>query len=83
MVRSGTSVSVNFRAASRARSSAEYYSKICIVVEECDETLFWLELLEEILTVKNQEFSTIKNEAIELLKIFSVTKKKLKTNQNK
>jgi len=38
ILRSGTSISANFRAASRACSKAEYYSKICIVVEECDET---------------------------------------------
>ena len=44
IIRSATSVAANFRAASRARSKAEYYSKLCIVVEESDETLFWLEM---------------------------------------
>ena len=83
LVRSSTSVAANFRAASRARSSAEYYSKICIVVEECDETLFWLELLKDLLTDKNSDICKIKNESLELLKVFSVTKKKLKTHHNK
>ncbi|MFH1296541.1 MAG: four helix bundle protein [Bacteroidota bacterium] len=39
LIRSATSVAANFRAACRARSAAEYFSKMCIVVEECDETL--------------------------------------------
>jgi four helix bundle protein len=38
LIRSSTSLAANFRAATRARSDAEFYSKICIVVEECDET---------------------------------------------
>ena len=45
LIRSSTSVAANFHAAIRARSQAEYYSKICIVVEECDETYFWLDWL--------------------------------------
>lgn len=44
IIKSGTSVAANFRA--RSRSPAEHYSKLCIVVEEADETLFWLELIE-------------------------------------
>lgn len=47
LLRSATSVGANYRAACRARSSAEFYSKISIVIEEADETLYWLELLEE------------------------------------
>ena len=45
MIRSSSSVAANFRAATRARSDAEFYARICIVAEECDETLFWLEYL--------------------------------------
>ena len=47
LLRSATSVGANYRAACRARSAAEFYSKISIVIEEADETLYWLELLEE------------------------------------
>ena len=79
-LRSGTSVAANFRAYSRGRSVAERYSKMCIVVEEADETLFWFELIEEAELMDNSVFSTIKQESFELLKIFSVTKSKLKTN---
>jgi four helix bundle protein len=83
LLRSGTSVAANFRSACRGRSPGEYYSKICIVVEECDETVFWLELLEEIITNKKEVFLPLHSEAIELLNVFSVTKKKLKEKNHK
>ena len=79
-LRSGTSVAANFRAYSRGRSVPERYSKMCIVVEETDETLFWFELIEEAELLDDSIFSAIKQESFELLKIFSVTKSKLKTN---
>ncbi len=47
LLRSGTSVGANYRAACRARSKAEFISKMGTVVEEADETVFWLELLVE------------------------------------
>lgn len=75
---SGTSVAANFRAYTRGRSKAERYAKICIVVEEVDETLFWLELLEETALVDFSIIKEIKQEALELLKIFATTKSHLK-----
>ena len=45
LLRAGTSVAANYRSACRARSAADFISKISIVLEETDETLFWLELL--------------------------------------
>jgi len=45
LVKSATSVASNYRASLRARSRKEFYSKLCIVVEECDETEFWLDFL--------------------------------------
>jgi four helix bundle protein len=45
LFKSVTSVAANFRAVCRARSNKEGYSKLCIVVEEADETLFWIEML--------------------------------------
>lgn len=55
LLRSGCSVGANFRAATRARSNAEFYSKLSIVVEEADESAFWMELLieSEIMPEKN------------------------------
>jgi four helix bundle protein len=79
-LRSGTSVASNFRAYTRGRSVAERYSKMCIVVEEVDETLFWFELIEEAELLDKTLFSSIQEESLELLKIFSVTKSKIKTN---
>ena len=79
-LRSGTSVAANFRAYSRGRSVPERYSKMCIVVEEVDETLFWFELIEEAELLDKTLFSSIMQESLELLKIFSVTRSKIKTN---
>ena len=47
LIRSGTSVAANYRAACRARSKAEFVAKLGIVEEEADETAFWLELIIE------------------------------------
>ena len=47
LLRSATSVASNYRAVCRARSDKEFYAKLSIVVEEADETLFWLEVLSE------------------------------------
>jgi four helix bundle protein len=77
-IKSSTSLAANFRAACRARSKAEYYSKLCIVVEETDETLFWLEILVEISNTDLKENKLLQNEAIELLSIFAKTRKNLK-----
>jgi len=78
LIKSSTSVAANWRAATRARSDAEFYSKICIVVEECDETQFWIEYL--ILTglFTENEADTIKDEVLQLLRIFTTIKKKMK-----
>jgi len=80
LLRSGTSVAANFRAYTRGRSVNVRFSKMCIVVEEVDETLFWFDLIEEAELLDNTLFSSIKDESLELLKIFSVTKSKIKTN---
>jgi four helix bundle protein len=69
IVRSGTSVAANYRAACRARSTADFIAKMGIVEEEGDETLFWLELLEESELVSATKFAAIKQEANELIAI--------------
>lgn len=45
LIRSSSSVASNYRAACRARSGKEFYAKLCIVVEEADESVFWLEMI--------------------------------------
>ena len=78
LLRCGTSVAANYRSACRARSDQEFYAKICIVVEESDEVLFWLELMLEAKIISESESSVILNEARELLYIFSASKKTMK-----
>ena len=78
LMRSATSVAANFSSATRGRSDAEFYSKICIVTEECDECLFWIDFLTETGLTTIVEIGVLRNEADELLRIFSSIKKKLK-----
>ena len=78
LTRSASSVAANYRAATRGRSDAEYFSKICIVVEEADETLFWLEYLIEINVIKRAESLPLIDEVTQLVKLFSAIKRKMK-----
>ena len=74
---SSTSVAANFRAFTRGRSEAERSSKLYIVLEKIDESVFGLELIEDqLIAVEN--FNSVQNEAIELLKIISTTRKHMK-----
>jgi four helix bundle protein len=75
MLKSGTSLAANYRAACRARSKAEFFAKISIVVEETDETLFWLELLIEAKLVPEKKLTSLYKEGGELLSIFSKARK--------
>ena len=75
LFRSATSVGANYRAACRARSNAEYHSKISIVIEEADETMFWLEILLEADIVKQEALQSLYNENEEILKIMVVSRK--------
>lgn len=75
LLRSGTSVGANYRAAGRARSRAEFVSKIGIVVEEADETVFWLECLSESGIVKKELLDELLSEANELVAIFAASQR--------
>jgi four helix bundle protein len=83
-LRSSTSIAANYRAACRSRSKQEFYSKLCIVAEESDETLFWLELLHESKIADSSEVLHLMKETEELLHIFSASRKtvKLKLEKN-
>jgi len=67
--RSGTSVASNYRAACRARSTAEFISKLSIVEEEADETLFWLEIIYEMKTFKSIALDSLMKESNEIIAI--------------
>jgi four helix bundle protein len=70
LLRSGTSVGANYRAACRARSKAEFIAKLGIVLEESDEAVFWLELLAEANVGSRERVQPLIEEADELTSIF-------------
>ena len=78
VLRSGTSVAANYREASRARSDAEFISKLGIVEQELDETIMWLELLVESEMVAESRMRELLDESDELIRIFVTTIKKVK-----
>ena len=71
LVRCGTSLGANYRAACRGRSRAEFNSKLHIVLEEADESVFWLEIIKEKKFLSDDKIKFLLNEAEELTKIFS------------
>ena len=71
LIRSGTSVAANYRAVCRAKSGPDFVSKLGTVLEESDETLLWLELLEDSNTAPSDALKELKQEAEELMRIFS------------
>jgi len=71
LLRSGLSVSANYRAARRARSRKEFVAKICIVVEEVDETAHWLSLVIEGGVMPKRRVASLAKEADELVRIFA------------
>src|SRR5438270_13990549 len=81
IVRSGTSVAANYRAACRAKSTADFIAKMGIVEEEADETLFWLELLDESKLVPAAKLTAIKQEANELIAITVTSIKTARRNR--
>jgi len=75
LLRAGTSVGANYRAVGRARSKAEFISKMGIVVEEADEAVFWIECLIESEIVKAELLTDLLSEANELLAIFAASQR--------
>ena len=73
LLRAGTSVAANYRAACRARSRREFIAKIGIVIEESDETAFWIELLSDAGLMKAAKLSNLATEAAELTAIFAAS----------
>ncbi len=83
ILRSATSVGANYRSACRARSKADFISKMTIVEEEADETLYWLELLIETGLIKNgSAVQKLLKEADELTAIFVSSVKTARINNN-
>jgi len=83
LVKSATSTGANYRAACKARSKKEFFSKICIVVEEVDESEYWLEVIQESNLSKNKdELVRLLKEANEMNKIMSKAKDSTYKNFN-
>jgi len=83
LLRSATSVGANYRSALRARSKADFISKIGIVIEETDESLYWMELLAEINLISKERLSELMQEANELTSIFVTTVKSTRENMRR
>ena len=79
IIRSSTSVAANYRAVSRSKSDRDFINKLGTVIEEADETLFWLEMIEESEIIKQEsKILSLKIEANELTAIFVSSIKTIK-----
>ena len=75
LLRSGTSIAANYRASCRARSRAEWVAKIGLVVEEADESVFWLEMLMDCGIVPERKLKDLLDEARELSALFTASQR--------
>lgn len=75
VARSGTSVAANYRAALRGKSRADFVNKVTIVLEEADETEFWIDLGERVGAVDGGKVEGLRKEAEELIRIFAATRR--------
>lgn len=76
LIRSSTSVAANYRAAFIAQSRKSFHSKISIVLEECDESNFWIDFIMNEKLIKKKLIENLLKEADELTRIFAATRKK-------
>ncbi len=81
ILRSATSVGANYRAACRARSTAEFLAKMGIVEEEADETAYWLDLLTDIGIVKAELLAPLRTEADEIVAMVVASIKTARRNR--
>ncbi|HYX70935.1 MAG TPA: four helix bundle protein [Terriglobales bacterium] len=83
LLRSGTSVAANYRAVGRARSRAEFIAQLGVVIEEADETAFWLECLIESRILPSERLQSLLKEADELVAIFAAAERTARANSGK
>jgi len=79
VLRCATGMAANYRAAGRSRSKAEFIAKIGVVIEEADETVFWLEMLRDSGIVKPMKVDSMLDEANQLLAIFTASRRTAKS----
>lgn len=82
LVRSSTSVGANMREARNAESKADFIHKLSICQKECDETIYWLELLLALLEEEKESLLPLHDEAIQLLRIIKTINIRTKENSN-
>jgi four helix bundle protein len=83
IMRSATSVAANYRAVNRAKSDRDFISKMETVIEECDETLFWLEMIDEVnVDIDKERLRKLTDEANQLTAIFVSSVKTIKQRIN-
>ncbi|MGA9778019.1 MAG: four helix bundle protein [Limisphaerales bacterium] len=82
VARSGCSVASNYRSALRGKSHADFINKITTVLEEADETDFWIEIAKRAALVSAKRVAKLQAEAVELIKIFSATRRKARNHQS-
>lgn len=82
LLRSGTSVGANYRAVCRAKSKADFIHKLRIVEEECDESLFWMELLIDNKLVKASRLHDLMKEGHEILAIIIASAKTARSSSD-
>jgi len=85
LLRAGTGVGANYRAACRPRSDADFIAKLGTVIEECDETAFWLEMMLEVRLTAAHQVNELLDEADELTRIFVASRETVRRRlrQNK
>lgn len=83
LIRSSSSVGANYRAAQRAKSTADFIHKLKIVEEEADESLYWLEIFQEIGKGFEKELKSLQNEGEQLLAITVASINTTRRNQKK
>lgn len=81
LLRSSTSVGANYRSVCKGKSTADFINKIVIVEEEADESIYWLELMEESGLVQSELIIPLKKKADELTAIFTAIGKTSRANQ--
>lgn len=82
IARSGTSVAANYRSALRGKSRADFVNKVTIVLEEADETEFWIDLSERYGLVSGKQVADLRQEAEELVKIFAATRRTARSDRS-
>lgn len=79
LVRASGSVGSNYRATARAKSTADFINKLTIVLEEADEAHYWLDIINCVPLLQNEELNRLIKEADELTAIFAAANKTLRT----